>query len=162
MVASPQFLDWKSKARYEGRVRLSSSSLTSLRTSNPGLAGINLSQGLCTPLNPHKMTRCTFPHSVEGASRKPALMLRHESALISFSSSEWPEVGLNLQVEFKCPQMWRPEGWRGRKPGWPLYLWSYTQSSNIKPQLLKISFQINIERIFFFNCGLPVTIYTFK
>lgn len=54
ITASPHFLDWKSKARYEGRVRLTTSSLTSMRTSNPSLVGINLSQGLCTPSNPHK------------------------------------------------------------------------------------------------------------
>lgn len=73
MAASPHFLDWKSKARYEGRVRLTSSSLTTLRTSNPGLVGINLSQGLCTPPTPHKITRCTFPHSIGRDQQKACL-----------------------------------------------------------------------------------------
>lgn len=106
-------------------VKLTSSSLTSLRSSNLGLVGINLSQGLCPQLNLHLWLSVHFLTPLEGTSRKPALMLRHESALICFSSLEWPEVELNLQVEFKCPQMWRPVCWRGRKPGWLLYLWSF-------------------------------------
>lgn len=49
------------------------------------------------------MAQGTFPHSVEGTWMQTGIYPH------LFFQGEWPEVGLELQVEFKCP---RCEGWR--------------------------------------------------